>query len=45
MSQEVVKQIIQRAVSDEAFRTLLFDDVAQATEEYDLTPEELGALG
>ncbi|EFO81008.1 hypothetical protein OSCT_1111 [Oscillochloris trichoides DG-6] len=44
MSQEVVQQIIGRAVTDAAFRQQLIDNAKEACKGYDLTPEELEAL-
>ena len=37
---DIVKEIIERAVKDEAFRKLLFSDPSQALHGYDLTDEE-----
>ncbi len=44
MSQEVVQQIIGRAVTDAEFRQKLIDNAKEACKGYDLTPEELAAL-
>ncbi len=44
MSIEVVHQIIGRAVTDEAFRKLLFANPEEALKGYDLTDEEREAL-
>jgi len=40
MSQEARDAIVDRAMSDAAFRALLLSDPAAALAEYDLTPEE-----
>ncbi|RMG96622.1 MAG: hypothetical protein D6706_10000 [Chloroflexi bacterium] len=40
----VVKEIIQRAVSDETFRELLFSNPDKALSEYELTNEEKALL-
>ena len=44
MSEKVLKEIIQRAVKDEAFRGLLFSNPQEALKGYDLTPEEIKTL-
>ncbi|MFQ5401406.1 MAG: Os1348 family NHLP clan protein [Anaerolineae bacterium] len=44
MSEQAVKEVIQRAVTDETFRALLFSDPAKALEGYDLTNEERATL-
>ncbi len=44
MSAEGVKQVIGRAVVDEAFRTLLFDKPGEALSGFDLTDEECAKL-
>lgn len=40
MSETTVKEIVNRAIEDEAFRTLLFSNPQSALESYDLTDEE-----
>ena len=40
MTQEAREAIIERAMSDAAFRTLLVSDPAAALASYDLSPEE-----
>lgn len=44
MSEKVLKEIIQRAVEDEAFRKLLFSSPQEALKGYDLTAEEIKTL-
>ncbi|MFV9504167.1 MAG: Franean1_4349 family RiPP [Oscillochloridaceae bacterium umkhey_bin13] len=44
MSQEVVQQVIGRAITDAEFRQRLIDDARAACVGYDLTEEELTAL-
>jgi hypothetical protein len=44
MSQQVVEQVIGRAVTDPEFRNLLFSDPDQALAGYDLTEEERKAI-
>lgn len=44
MSTEAVHQVIGRAVTDAAFRKLLFADPEEALSQYDLTEEERAAL-
>lgn len=44
MTTEEVHKVIRRAVTDEAFRNLLFNSPDQALSEFDLTTEEIGAL-
>jgi Ribosomally synthesized peptide prototyped by Frankia Franean1_4349. len=44
MSQEHVQNIIGRAVSDPAFRALLFSDPGKALAGYELTDAEMAAL-
>lgn len=44
MSLQGLKQVIQRAIEDEAFRQLLFDNPDEALQGYDLTEEERAAL-
>jgi hypothetical protein len=44
MSQEHVQNIIGRAVSDPAFRALLFSDPGKALAGYELTDAEIAAL-
>lgn len=40
MSEAIVKEIIDRAVKDEAFRKLLFSNPAEALQGYDLSDED-----
>lgn len=40
MSDTAVKEIIERAVKDEAFRKLLFSNPAEALQGYDLSDED-----
>lgn len=40
MSDQTVKEIIERAINDKAFRQLLFKNPDEALKEYDLTKEE-----
>ncbi|GAB4272520.1 MAG: Franean1_4349 family RiPP [Candidatus Promineifilaceae bacterium] len=40
MSDQTVKEIIERALNDKAFRQLLFKNPDEALKEYDLTDEE-----
>ena len=44
MSQEVVQQVIGRAITDAEFRQQLIDDARAACAGYDLTEAELDAL-
>ncbi|HKW79283.1 MAG TPA: Os1348 family NHLP clan protein [Candidatus Limnocylindria bacterium] len=44
MSQEVLRKVVQRSISDRAFRTQLSTDANAALRGYALTPEEIGAL-
>ena len=44
MSQEVVQQIIGRAVTDAEFRQRLIDDARAACAGYELSDDELNAL-
>lgn len=44
MSIEAVHQVIGRAVTDEAFRKLLFENPDAALQGFDLTDEERAAL-
>ncbi|HMQ32886.1 MAG TPA: Franean1_4349 family RiPP [Chloroflexaceae bacterium] len=44
MSQEVVQQVIGRAITDAEFRQRLIDNARAACAGYDLTEEELDAL-
>jgi hypothetical protein len=44
MAEDHVAQIIGRAVTDAAFRELLFSDLEEALKEYVLTAEEKEAL-
>ncbi len=44
MSETVVKEIIERAIEDEAFRTQLFQDPDAALKGYDLTEKERALL-
>jgi len=44
MSDEVVKQIIERAIDDEAFRHQLFSDPDAALQGYDLSAEDRALL-
>lgn len=44
MSQEVVQQVIGRAITDAEFRQQLIDNARAACAGYDLTEEELDAL-
>lgn len=45
MSADQVQTIIDRAMTDAAFRELLARDAAAALAEYDLTPEERARFG
>ncbi|RMD47754.1 MAG: hypothetical protein D6835_07050 [Candidatus Thermofonsia bacterium] len=40
MSDQTVKEIIERAINDKAFRQLLFKNPDEALKDYDLTDEE-----
>ena len=40
MSDTVVKEIIERAINDEAFRNLLFNNPGEALQGYDLSDED-----
>ena len=44
MSEEIIKTVIIKAVSDTEFRDLLFDDPDKALAEYDLSDEEVASL-
>lgn len=44
MSQEAVQMIIGRAATDAEFCEALIKNAAKACKDYDLTPDELGAL-
>ena len=44
MSEAVVKEIIEKAVTDEAFRKALFSDPAKALSSYDLSKDEKDML-
>ena len=43
-SEQVIKQIIEKAIADEAFRKLLFSNPEKALAGYDLTAEEKETL-
>ena len=44
MSTEAVQAVLERTVTDAQFRTRLFTAPDEALAEYELTPEESGAL-
>ncbi|MCB8985484.1 MAG: hypothetical protein H6659_16770 [Ardenticatenaceae bacterium] len=44
MSEAVVKEIIERAIKDEAFRKLLFSNPDEALQSYNLTEEDRKVL-
>ncbi len=44
MSRDAVNTVVQRAISDEAYRALLTEQTYDALDEYDLEPDEQGAL-
>ena len=44
MTEEIVSQIIGRAVTDAEFRNLLFSDPDKALKGYDLSADEIDAL-
>ena len=44
MSEEIIKTVIVRAISDTEFRDLLFDDPDKALAEYELDEDEVAGL-
>ena len=44
MSPKAVNEVVQRALSDESFRSLITDRPYDALEQYELEPDEQGAL-